>query len=136
MKKYNKINYPSNQEIVIDSIALNPTLRDDFDFTDNNLRPEKEVNHWWGLPYITTQSFMEESYQEYSHRCGDRSEPYDEWLIRKTKERTEWLEWFPDGVRYDVRLLDGGAWDRSTNKGSYKTFDEALEVAKNLHSLQ
>jgi len=72
---------------------------------------------------------MEEPYQEHAHRCGDACESYNEWLVRITKERAEWIEWFPDGVRYDVRVLDGGAWDRSTNKGSFKTFEEALEIA-------
>ena len=35
-------------------------------------------------------------------------------------------------VFYRVRILDGGAWDRTTNKGSFDTLDEALEVARAL----
>lgn len=132
MKAYKAKNRPSAQEIVIEGIPLNPVLRYNFDYTDNNLRPKQEVIDWWGLPYITTETFMEESYQEYAHRCEDHKEPYEKWLKRISKERKRWTTWFPDGVRYDVRLLDGGAWDRSTNKGSYKTFEKALEVALSL----
>ena len=28
--------------------------------------------------------------------------------------RRTWMEFWPTGTRYDVRCLDGGAWDRST----------------------
>ena len=34
----------------------------------------------------------------------------------------------PDGT-YDVRCLDGGAWDRSTWYGHAKTLEEAQEIA-------
>ena len=35
-------------------------------------------------------------------------------------------------VYFRVRILDGGAWDRTTNKGTFNTLDEALKVAKSL----
>lgn len=35
-------------------------------------------------------------------------------------------------TRYNVRRLDGGAWDRPTNYGVFDTLDEAIEVAERL----
>lgn len=34
-----------------------------------------------------------------------------------------------EGVRYDVRCLDGGAWDRSTWRGTYESLDAAVDSA-------
>ena len=34
--------------------------------------------------------------------------------------------------RYDVRCLDGGAWDRSTWRGKAPTVEEAVELARQL----
>ncbi|MGW8422866.1 hypothetical protein [Comamonas sp. HJ-2] len=34
--------------------------------------------------------------------------------------------------RYDVRCLDGGAWDRSTWKGQAATIEAAVELARHL----
>lgn len=39
---------------------------------------------------------------------------------------------FPEGKRYFVRCLDGGAWDRSTNHGLFYTLESALQAARNL----
>lgn len=33
-------------------------------------------------------------------------------------------------ARYDVRCLDGGAWDRSTNRASFPNLESAVEAAK------
>lgn len=35
-------------------------------------------------------------------------------------------------TRFDVRCLDGGAWDRSTWKGSFETLEEAVNFAKSI----
>jgi hypothetical protein len=48
------------------------------------------------------------------------------------KMRDSWFDAWPTGFRYDVRCLDGGAWDRSTNYGMFATFEEALKLAKEL----
>lgn len=40
--------------------------------------------------------------------------------------RAQWMEAWPSGIRYDVRCLDGGAWDRSTSWGMFATLEEAL----------
>lgn len=67
---------------------IDPPLPDNFDCIANELRPESEVNRWWGKPFIITRE---------------------------------------DG--FDVRCLDGGAWDRSTWYGHAKTLEECDEIA-------
>lgn len=39
---------------------------------------------------------------------------------------------FNDGTVFQIRRLDGGAWDRTTNHGTFDGLDEALGVAKSL----
>jgi hypothetical protein len=90
-------------------IPLNPVQREDFDCTPNEERDPLEVQDWWGVLYIETYSWS-----------GDpTSEGAEEW-------RAHWLSAWPTGVRYDVRCLDGGAWDRSTNRGSFATLELAV----------
>ena len=55
---------------------------------------------------------------------GERPESHQKW-------------WFhpylvTSGGGYVLRVLDGGAWDRSSNKGSFPTLDQALEAARTL----
>lgn len=33
---------------------------------------------------------------------------------------------------FEVRVLDGGAWDRSTYKGNYETLEQAVAYAKGM----
>jgi hypothetical protein len=56
----------------------------------------------------------------------------EKWNKEIEERKKSWLKAWPTGFRYDVRCLDGGAWDRSTNHGMFKTFEEALIIAKNL----
>lgn len=88
-------------------IPINPELPEDFDCTPNDARPESHML-WWDKPYIVTE-------------VRPRLVPVYSWL-------THW----PEGVRYDVRVLDGGAWDRSTCKGSFQRLNQALEFAREL----
>ena len=39
-----------------------------------------------------------------------------------------------DGELFNVRRLDGGAWDRPTNHGVFDTLDEAIETAEGLRT--
>lgn len=39
-------------------------------------------------------------------------------------------ESLPEGIHYEVRCLDGGAWDRSTWWGGFGSLGAALECAK------
>ena len=112
----------------IEGVIINPKQRADFDNTDNEERDELEVSDWWDRPYIKEIRFPDESWESYA----ERGKKYPQLMVIKTqkefeeqntKSRQEWLGFYPSGIRYDVRCLNGGAWDRSTNWGSYKTLE-------------
>jgi hypothetical protein len=88
-------------EQVVDGIAVNPKLGVSFDDTPNDARSDRQ-RAWWDRPYIETE----------------------------TGTGPEWLKAWPSGMRYDVRCLDGGAWDRSTCWGMAATLEEAVRIAK------
>lgn len=85
----------------IAGVRVNPRLPRNFGCTPNDSRPESHQK-WWGRPYIET--FTDD-------------------------DNPKWREYWPSGVRYDVRCLDGGAWDRPTCWGGFATLEEALECA-------
>ena len=80
---------------------VDPVLPENFDDTDNEQRPPSH-SVWWDVPFIV-------SYRDTTPK---------------------FLEAWPKGVRYDVRCLDGGAWDRSTWWGSFATLPECVLCAK------
>ena len=89
-------------------IPINPTLPENFDCTPNDARPPEHMG-WWGRPYIET----------------DDGRPFAD-----EHGRRQWLRSWPDGMRYDVYCLDGGAWDRPTCKGMFATLSEAIACAE------
>jgi hypothetical protein len=93
---------------LVDGVPIDPVLPPRFDETPNVARPRTH-QVWWRLPFIVTCS------------CDETHPP---------AVRANWLESWPNGTRYDVRCLDGGAWDRSTWWGSFATLIEAIERAK------
>lgn len=123
-------------QTLIEGIPVNPTLRPGFDDTDNAERDPQETKDWWGVPYIITNNGSRESYSGHIKRMTGygyaRSELDTEetFLESQEKQRKSWLEAWPEGTRYDVSCLDGGAWDRSTSWGMFKTLNEALAEAK------
>ena len=129
---YLERNYIENQFNVIDGVCINPELRWDFDITPNEDREQKEVDDWWGVPYISTQGFGRDTYREYSTRCTGEIESESDWLHNRAKSLKEWNDSYPDGFRYDVRCLDGGAWDRSTNLGHFPSLEDALNFIKEM----
>lgn len=86
---------------------VNPPFPENFDDTPNDERPKWEIEFLWGRPYIEIIEFS-----------GD------------PKFRKQWFDSWPDGKRFDVRCLDGGAWDRPTAWGMFKTLDEALRCCE------
>jgi hypothetical protein len=54
------------------------------------------------------------------------------------RSKTELIRWWcnpfvvTNGERFNVRCLDGGAWDRSTLHASYDKLEEAVNHAKTL----
>lgn len=122
-------------ENCVDGILINPKLPKNFDDTDNSTRPDSHFK-WWYRPFIVTGS-VEDLDKFYSERDDEYTqEQPEQWA--KTQEkwtnegRKKWLEFYPTGIRYTVRCLDGGAWDRSTNHGFYGDFDTAMAQANSL----
>jgi hypothetical protein len=108
----------------VGGVLINPRLPKDFDNTSNDWRPASHQK-WWGLPYIETMSV-----EDWDHYYAERT---DEWAKEGrelwAERRHEWLAAWPSGTRFDVRCLDGGAWDRSTCWGMFATLSEAIECA-------
>lgn len=97
---------------------VDPKLPARFDCTPNDERPRSH-ERWWHRPYVETYSL--ETWERHYAAIG--GEALRHWL---EKGRSEWLAAWPGGVRYDVRCLDGGAWDRSTCWGWFATLEEAF----------
>lgn len=125
--RYIERNYIENQFDIVDGVCIDPDLRWDFNITPNEDREQKEIDDWWEVPYITTQGFMRDTYREYAVRCSGELDSEDVWLQKRADELKRWGESFPDGFRYDVRCLDGGAWDRSTKLGHFSSLEDALK---------
>ena len=122
---------------IVDGILVNPILPENMDFQDINERSEEHLEEWFSKPYIrlTAYEAPDNTYEEYYERMKEYGnlETEEEFYKRIERDKKSWFKhWGEDGLRYDVRILDGGAWDRTTNKGSYSTLEEALTVAKGL----
>jgi hypothetical protein len=100
-------------EQCVNGVLVNPTLPKAFDNTPNERRPSSH-RKWWNRPFILTQGVPSQTDPE---------------AINGDSLRRRWIESWPSGTRYDVRCLDGGAWDRSTCWGSFATIDMALTCA-------
>ncbi len=85
---------------VIDGIPINPVLPLAFDDTPNDARSDRSLA-WWDQPFI--QIYRAEHPGFVVHWHGN--------------------------TRYDLRCLDGGAWDRSTCWGMFGTLAEAVTQA-------
>ncbi len=113
----------------VDGILINPKLPKNFDSTNNEYRPASHQK-FWNMPYIET--FTIEDWEAAHNSATDEyaEARRERWAA---KGRQEWLKAWPSGVRYDVRCLDGGAWDRSTNWGVFATLEEALNCIISAH---
>lgn len=109
-------------EDVVDGVPINPQLPPDFDQTPNDERPDAH-RKFWGVPFIVTET-TERLDAYHSERADKWAEEGRAWW--RDQGRPGWLQAWPGGVRYEVRCLDGGAWDRSTAWGCYATLKGAL----------
>jgi len=127
-----------DKNTIVEGILINPELPDYMSYKDINERSEEHLKKWFGKPYINLTAYVapDSSYEEYYERLKDynsKLESEKEFYLRIERNKKSWFEhWGEDGIRYDVHILDGGSLDRPSNKGSYKTLDEALKVAKSL----
>lgn len=106
-------------------IPVNPKLPAGFDSTPNQDRPDSH-RKFYGWPYIVT-----ETAERLESRLNDAADKYaqvrrDYW---EHEGRAKWFKDWPSGTRYEVRCLDGGAWDRSTCWGSFASLEAAVECA-------
>jgi hypothetical protein len=129
---YQQKHWPENQQLVADRFPLNPILRDWFDQTPNNQREPLELEHWWDLPFILTDTWDNRETQFLAHQARLRAEGFDGALSTEQveaelpKRKAEWFKSWPSGVRFEVRCLDGGAWDRSTSWGMVACLEDAV----------
>ena len=96
---------------------LNPTLPENFFSTDNDDRSDAEIAEWWDRPFILEQKFF----------FGGAQTQFPDAAERREAQEKQWLSRWPSGSRFDVWILDGGAWDRPTNRGQFDSLDEAVE---------
>lgn len=112
-------------EDCIQGVLINPVLPHFFDCTENNSRPASHEKFWF-LPYIVTET-IEDNDRRYAERVDEYADKAREFWL--SERRPSWLRAYPSGVRYNVRCLDGGAWDRSTNFGFTDSLSAALALA-------
>jgi len=94
---------------------INPSLRPEFNSSAYEDRPAEEIAQWWNVPYIVTDTFEDQgdkTFDEYVARMRSYGNApgrsREEWEADKAKHRENWFIWFPSGIRYEVRCLDGG----------------------------
>jgi len=143
---FKKKHYFKNQKNIVDGIAIDPILPEDFWSTAHEDREKVELGEWWERPFIVTQGYDEESYEDYYSRMkpyyddlianyGEEKTTYkveteDEFNARVEKQKKSWFDAWPSGIRYDVYILDGGAWDRPSAKDKVGSLEEALTIVK------
>lgn len=111
-------------ENCIGNVLINPKLPVNFDCTANDMRPLSHQK-FIGVRYITTYS--EADFDPATHTDDYADKRRAMWA---ESGRDKWFKAWPNGIRYDVYCLDGGAWDRPTSWGCFATLDEALNCAK------
>lgn len=124
---------PSFEQKEVDGIPIDPELPENFDITPNYDRPPSH-NLWWRRPYIETDRYEPESYEDYQERLSRMGMEADysreDWEATQLEYTKQWQEAWPGGVRYNLRCLDGGAWDRPTNYGFFPSLEKAIAAAK------
>lgn len=63
---------------------------------------------------------------DWSEAKGEDEELVSQWWDVPFIETNEAM------TQFNVRILDGGAWDRTTNRGFFDTLEEAISRAKEL----
>jgi hypothetical protein len=113
-------------------MLINPKLPDHFFYKPNDERSKKELKTFWQVPFILTDEFWSEPWTEYQERTkGPKNKftietetEFNEWTQKK---KESWFKEFPSGLAFNVFCLDGGAWDRPTEWGSFATLEEAKQ---------
>lgn len=111
-------------ERIADGVPINPKLPPRFDDTSNEWRPPSH-RKFWNVPFIVTET-VEALDAYYAGRTDDYAEAGRKLWIGG---RETWMAAWPSGTRYEVRCLDGGAWDRATSWGMFSSLEAALDCA-------
>ena len=116
-------------EAVEDGVLINPALPEKFSCTPNAERSPEERARWWDRPYVQVSTWEQlerhqREHQVYLRREGLGGAADVEAHIAQLRE--DWFKGWPEGKRYEVRCLDGGAWDRPTCWGMFPSLDLAL----------
>jgi hypothetical protein len=119
-------------------IAINPSLRDDFDNTPHDERHPSEISEWWDRPYIVTCTFQDNQadrdYDAWAKRLSSYSKTdllsREDWEAERKERKADWYVTYPTGIRYEVLCLDGNCRDRPTSWGFFGSLEEAIKCAK------
>lgn len=117
-------------------IQINPKTPEWMDSRALEDRSQEHMDKWLGVAYIRTEEYSEDTYADYVERMTTppvfEIETEEEFNQRIAEQKKSWFEAWPDGTRYDIRILDGGSWDRTTWHGSFQTLKEAIKTAEDL----
>lgn len=121
----------------VNGFWINPILPVWMDFKDIDERSESHLAKWFNVPFIVTDSYQTENYNDYTNRLSKlnidiKIEPLEVFEKLQTENKKEWFKTWKDGTRYTVRRLDSGAHDRTTNKGSFDNLNDALNKCSQL----
>ena len=140
--EYKTEHYFDNQtSFIANDIPFNPNLRWDFDNTPHEERDPLEMEHWWDKPYIVSTPYepADASYKAYvdrikSYGIDAEIRPESQWNEEQHKFKESWFNSFPSGIRFEVRMLCEGSWDRSTSKGFHGNIEDAISEALTFQS--
>ena len=119
------------------TILVNPKTPIWMDLKNIDDRSESHLKKWGNLAFIRTQGYEIECFLKYLKRMRKYDSSFNEDEIKYNLERKEsylnwWKNW-PLGTRFDVRCLDGGAWDRTSWKGSFDNLEDAIKCAEHIN---
>lgn len=132
---YEEEHHYDKQATRVNGYPVNPVLRPGFDSTPHEDRDPQEVADWWEKPFIKTCHWEEiaETWESYADRMtrygGLHKNSRIEFESNQEAMKCSWYQSWPTGIRFEVRSLDGGAWDRSTGIAMVKNLEEAVEAA-------
>lgn len=88
---FKKKHYFKNQKNIVYGIAVDPILPDDFWNTAHEDREKIELDEWWERPFIVTQGYDEESYEEFCARMesnvDETEDEYNERVAKQSKRK-------------------------------------------------
>lgn len=97
--------------INVDDIAIFPIHHPDLDITGYCDLNSDELKDWWNKPYIVTKTWsdIEAAFEadNAEGNCGNCASLQEQRERAKRVAREDWFDTYPQGIRYEVRCLDG-----------------------------